>query len=106
MSKILFHYAMFSNFNGIENGVFRRLSAHCIMDDSGPLKKCFGCSFQWLPNVVVLPMKYISCSYMFQLLPTVGKFEITTAMARLILNNNSRGKCAVAIPLCVHSYMM
>ena len=41
MSKILFHYAMFSNFNGIENGVFRRLSAHCIMDDSGPLKKCF-----------------------------------------------------------------
>ena len=36
-SKIPIHYAMFRNFDGIENGGFHRLSAQCIVDDSGPL---------------------------------------------------------------------
>ena len=36
-SKIPIYYAMFGNFDGIENGGFHRLSAQCILDDSGPL---------------------------------------------------------------------
>ena len=36
-SKIPIYYAMFGNFDGIENGGFYRLSAQCILDDSGPL---------------------------------------------------------------------
>ena len=36
-SKIPIYYAMFGNFDGIENGGFHRLSAQWILDDSGPL---------------------------------------------------------------------
>ena len=36
-SKILNHYAMLGNFNGIKNGRFHRLSTQCIIDDLGHL---------------------------------------------------------------------